>query len=82
MISIKKIDNGLMSFLTTLRYPKRLTTPFSQFLFAVGFNLTMALMFAVLMKNEVRWVSYVMVSVYLLAIFYHWRLWRQLETKR
>lgn len=81
MISFKKIDDLLMSFLTTLRYPKRLKTRLSQFLFAVGFNLVMLGIFVSpdFIDGQIRGISYIIAPAFLLAIFYHWRLWKQQE---
>ena len=81
MIAFKKIDDFLMSFLTSLRYPKSLKTPFSRFLFAVGFNLLMIVIFVSpdFIEQKVRWLTYILVPPFLLAIFYHWRLWQQQE---
>ena len=78
---IKRIDDNLMWFLTSLRYPKRLKTPFSQFLFAIGFNLFIygSLTIKNFFDGKVDWLTYLLISILLLSIFYNWRLWRQLE---
>jgi hypothetical protein len=81
MTSFKKTDDFFMSFLTTLRYPKRFKTPFSKFLFAVGFNLFILSLFISpdLLDGRIRGLTYILVPIYLLAIFYHWRRWKRQE---
>jgi hypothetical protein len=81
MITFKKIDDFLRSFLTMHRYPKRLKTPFSQFLYAVGFNLVMLGIFISpdFIDGQIKGISYIIALAFLLAIFYHWRLWKHQE---
>ena len=84
MSLINKMDAGLMWFLTTLKYPKACKTPLTQFLYAVVFNVL--IMFLLLspdfIDSQIRWFSYIIILMFLLSIFYHWRLWRQLEKQR
>jgi Ca2+/Na+ antiporter len=85
MSRLNKMDARLMCFLTTLRYPKACKTPLSKFLFAVMFNLSMMLLLTVpyfMVDGRIRWLDYIIISGFLLAIFYHWRLWRRLEKQR
>ena len=83
MSFIKKIDAGLMNFMTGLRFPRWANTPSQRFLFASLFYLLMACLFAlppVLIRGQVDVFNYLVIAVYLLAVFYHWRLWRSLKT--
>lgn len=84
MSLINRMDASLMWFLTTLRYPKACKTPLSKFLFAVMFNLSMIflLMLPDLIDGQLSWFSYIIIPGFLLAIFYHWRLWRRQEKER
>lgn len=83
MSFIKRIDAGLMNFMTALRIPRWAKTPSQRFLFAILFYLLMACLFALppfLIRGQVGAFTYVVIALYLLAVFYHWRLWRRLKT--
>lgn len=78
-MTLKELDKKLMWFFTMHNYPKRIKTPLSRFIFAVGFNLLIGaiLISADLLDGRLNWFSYFIVMGYALAILYHYRLWRQ-----
>ncbi|MEO8435440.1 MAG: hypothetical protein ABI596_11140 [Pyrinomonadaceae bacterium] len=83
MSFIKRMDAGLMNFMTQLRFPLWASTPSQRFLFSILFYLLMACLFGLppfLIRGQVGAFNYVVIAVYLVAVFYHWRLWRRLKT--
>lgn len=83
MSFIKRLDAGLMNFFTHLRFPGRANTPSQRFLFAIMFYLLLACLFSLpsfLIRGRVGAFAYAAIAVYLVAVFYHWRLWRRLKT--
>ena len=83
MSFIKRLDAGLMDLVTQLRFPRWANTPSQRFLFAIGFYLLMVCLFGLpsfLIRGRVGAFNYVVIAVYLIAVFYHWRLWRRLKT--
>jgi hypothetical protein len=75
MTFFKQMDNFMMSVTNMNRYPKRLKTPFSQFLFAAGFQLSIAglVLFFSLLDGRFDWFTCFMTAMFLLPIYYHWR---------
>ncbi len=83
MSIFKRIDNNLKWFFTVHSYPKWFKTPFSQFLFAVLFNVSMATLLNVwdFLDGKIKWSNYLILSIFFISIIYQWRLWRQLENE-
>lgn len=78
-MTLKELDKKLMWFFTMHNYPKRVKTPLSRFIFAVGVHLLIGAMLisADLFEGRLDWFSYIIVMGFVLAISYHYRLWRQ-----
>lgn len=83
MSIFKKIDNNLMWFLTIHNNPKWFKTPFSQFLFAVLFNVFAAMLLNVwnFLDGIINWFNHLTLSIFFISIIYQWKLWRQLENE-